>query len=121
MQQIRKLPPEQGEQVKAIALTAYASELEWNQALSIGFQQHISKPIEPEALLRTIVMLLERTAPAQLEPELPNSGIQKLLTGTNGRQKSIAKPIEPQKLMQAMSALCDSTETWQEPNFQGVI
>ncbi|WP_348245253.1 ATP-binding protein [Leptolyngbya sp. DQ-M1] len=62
MRQIRALPPEQGGQVKAIALTAYAGELDQRRALSVGFQQHVSKPVEPEALIRTIVILLDQAA-----------------------------------------------------------
>ncbi|MBD1995923.1 PAS domain S-box protein [Leptolyngbya sp. FACHB-541] len=69
MQQIRTLPPDQGGQVKAIALTAYAGDFDQQQALQAGFQRHL------------------------------------------------AKPIDPQELIQAISALCNSTETWQKPNF----
>jgi PAS domain S-box-containing protein len=59
MQQVRALPPEQGGQVKAIALTAYAGEYDQRQALQAGFQQHLAKPIEPERLIEVIVSLLE--------------------------------------------------------------
>ncbi|MGM9498563.1 ATP-binding protein [Desertifilum tharense IPPAS B-1220] len=60
MRQIRALPPEQGGQVQAIALTAYAGESDAQQAMAVGFQQHIAKPVEPEVLIRTIVTLLEQ-------------------------------------------------------------
>ncbi|MBD2439225.1 ATP-binding protein [Nostoc sp. FACHB-110] len=58
MRQIRQFPPSQGGQVKAIALSAYAGELDKNQALQVGFQTHLSKPIEPENLIRAIVNLI---------------------------------------------------------------
>jgi CheY-like chemotaxis protein len=55
MQQVRNLPPEQGGNIKAIALTAYAGEINEQQAKKAGFQWHISKPVEPEELIKTIV------------------------------------------------------------------
>lgn len=58
MRQIRALPAEQGGQVPAIALTAYVREADQEQSLAAGFQRHISKPVEPAALLRGIAELL---------------------------------------------------------------
>nr|WP_242042075.1 GAF domain-containing protein [Leptolyngbya sp. FACHB-541] len=58
MQQVRALPPDQGGQVPAIALTAYAGDFNQQQALQAGFQQHVSKPVEPEVLIRAIASLL---------------------------------------------------------------
>ncbi|MBD2069997.1 PAS domain S-box protein [Leptolyngbya sp. FACHB-671] len=57
MRQVRTLPPEQGGQVKAIALTAYAGDFNQQQALAAGFQQHMSKPIDPEMLVKAIAAL----------------------------------------------------------------
>jgi signal transduction histidine kinase/CheY-like chemotaxis protein len=57
MRQIRALPPEQGGQIPTIALTAYAGELNQQQALQAGFQRHLVKPIEPEALIQAIAEL----------------------------------------------------------------
>ena len=54
MQQIRSLPPEQGGQVKVIALTAYAGDFNEQQALQAGFQQHLTKPIDPEQLVKAV-------------------------------------------------------------------
>jgi PAS domain S-box-containing protein len=59
MQQLRALPPEQGGQVKAIALTAYAGDFNQQQALQAGFQRHIAKPIEPLALVEAIATLIQ--------------------------------------------------------------
>ena len=58
MRQIRALPPEQGGQIPAIALTAYAGEIDYQQAIAAGFQKHISKPIEPDMLVEAIASLL---------------------------------------------------------------
>jgi PAS domain S-box-containing protein len=61
MRQVRALPPEQGGQIPAIALTAYAGEYDQQQALEAGFQQHVPKPVEPEVLIRAISTLLRNT------------------------------------------------------------
>ncbi|HEY9666508.1 MAG TPA: ATP-binding protein, partial [Coleofasciculaceae cyanobacterium] len=58
IQQVRALPPEQGGRIKAIALTAYAGEINYQQALAAGFQQHLSKPVEPDELVATIANLI---------------------------------------------------------------
>jgi PAS domain S-box-containing protein len=61
MRQVRALPPEQGGQVKAIALTGFAGEVNQQQAIAAGFQKHLSKPIEPDELVRAIVSVLRNT------------------------------------------------------------
>lgn len=43
----------------AIALTAYAGELNQQQALSAGFDRHLSKPIDPEVIVTTIASLIK--------------------------------------------------------------
>jgi len=61
MRQIRSLTPEQGGQILAIALTAYAGEGNEQQAISAGFQAHISKPIDPTQLIATIANLVQES------------------------------------------------------------
>ena len=56
--QVRALPPTHSRQIPAIALTAYAGEMDLQLALEAGFQKHISKPVEPEQLVKTISSLL---------------------------------------------------------------
>lgn len=56
MRQIRTMP--QGNQIPAIALTAYAGEIDRKQAEAAGFQLHLSKPIEPAQLLEAISKLI---------------------------------------------------------------
>ncbi|OKH43483.1 hypothetical protein NIES2101_30325 [Calothrix sp. HK-06] len=45
--------------IPAIALTAFAGEINQKQALQAGFQRHLSKPIEPELLITTIKELFK--------------------------------------------------------------
>jgi CheY-like chemotaxis protein len=58
IQQVRMLTPDQGGQIPAIALTAYAGDTNQQQVIAAGFQKHISKPIEPEALVQAIATLI---------------------------------------------------------------
>lgn len=57
IRQIRSLPPEQGGQIPAIALTACAGEKERTQALNAGFQMHVSKPVDPNQLVAVVASL----------------------------------------------------------------
>jgi hypothetical protein len=60
VRKIRALPPAKGGQIPAVALTAYAKDEERQQALSCGFQQHLSKPIEPAELVKVVASLANR-------------------------------------------------------------
>jgi PAS domain S-box-containing protein len=64
MQQIRSRPSSQGETIRAIALTAYATEFDQQRAIQAGFQMHITKPLEPEILVSAIVNLLKHNQPS---------------------------------------------------------
>ncbi|MEH2264848.1 PAS domain-containing hybrid sensor histidine kinase/response regulator [Nostoc sp.] len=59
MREVRSRSPQQGGHVPAIALTAYAGEMNQQQALAAGFQMHISKPVDPDVLVKAIVDLIE--------------------------------------------------------------
>jgi CheY-like chemotaxis protein len=59
MREVRARSPQQGGHVPAIALTAYAGEMNQQQALAAGFQMHISKPVDPDVLVKAIVNLIE--------------------------------------------------------------
>ncbi|MBD1825763.1 PAS domain-containing protein [Cyanobacteria bacterium FACHB-DQ100] len=48
--------------IPAIALTAYAKEFDRQQALESGFQQHLAKPIQPEALVAAVLELVQQSA-----------------------------------------------------------
>ncbi len=71
LQQVRVLPPEQGGNILAIALTAYAGELDQKQALSAGFQQHIAKPVDPAQLVKLIADLVQKRGLAALSRPTP--------------------------------------------------
>jgi PAS domain S-box-containing protein len=60
MQQIRSRPAAQSGTIPAIALTAYAAEIDQQQSLQAGFQTHLTKPVEPDGLVQAIVGLLDR-------------------------------------------------------------
>ena len=62
IRQIRAMTPEQGGQIQAIALTAYASNADCEKALSAGFQKHLSKPVEPTQLIATVATLMGRSS-----------------------------------------------------------
>jgi PAS domain S-box-containing protein len=57
--QIRELPPEKGGQIPAIALTAYASDKDRDEAVEAGFQIHLSKPVMPDELTTVVTQLLK--------------------------------------------------------------
>ncbi|MCC5602621.1 PAS domain S-box protein [Nostoc favosum] len=63
LREVRKLPPEQGGQIPAIALTAYAGEINYNQAMAAGFQKHLPKPVDPADLASAIVNLIGQNQP----------------------------------------------------------
>ena len=58
IRQVRMLSPEQGGEIPAIALTAYAGEIDCHQAVEAGFQIHLSKPVEPDILIDAIANLV---------------------------------------------------------------
>jgi CheY-like chemotaxis protein len=60
---VRDLEQQRGENIPAIALTAYAGEKDRMQALSAGFQMHLAKPIDPTELITVVAELAEITTP----------------------------------------------------------
>jgi PAS domain S-box-containing protein len=50
---------EQEQQIPAVAITAYAGEINEQKAIAAGFQSHISKPVDFKTLLSTIVELTD--------------------------------------------------------------
>ncbi|MDZ8140142.1 MAG: ATP-binding protein [Nostoc sp. DedQUE04] len=57
--EVRTRTAEQGGQIPAIALTAFARNDDREKALKAGFQMHLSKPLNPEKLIAAIVKLME--------------------------------------------------------------
>ena len=60
IKKLRKLRIKGAKQVPAVALTAYATKEDKARALEAGFQMHVPKPIEPGALIQTIVAIMGR-------------------------------------------------------------
>ncbi|RKH53884.1 response regulator [Corallococcus sp. AB050B] len=60
IRKLRALPPEQGGQTPAIALTAFARMEDRTRALLAGFQMHVPKPIEPAELIIVLASLTGR-------------------------------------------------------------
>jgi PAS domain S-box-containing protein len=61
LEEIRSLLPEQGGQIPAIALTAYAGKVDKRQAISAGFQAHLPKPVDADQLVEVIAELVKPT------------------------------------------------------------
>lgn len=57
IREVRSWPSDQGRAVPALALTAYARLEDRERALAAGFQMHLSKPVEPRALLAAVTRL----------------------------------------------------------------
>ena len=59
MRRIRTLPDRQSSNLPGIALSAYASDTDQQQALAAGFQQHLAKPLALETLTQAIAALVK--------------------------------------------------------------
>ncbi len=57
IRQVRELPNDL-KQIPAVALTAFATEKDRQRALAAGFQVHLAKPVEPQALVEVIQKLV---------------------------------------------------------------
>ena len=60
IQRVRALPDAQGGRTPAVALTAYARTEDRARAMLAGFQNHVTKPIEPVELLAVLASLAAR-------------------------------------------------------------
>jgi CheY-like chemotaxis protein len=68
---VRELTPNQGGEVPAVALTAYARPEDRVRVLSAGFQMHVAKPVDPQNLIAAVAHLsaqskAQAVAPVQL-------------------------------------------------------
>ena len=54
---IRALPPERGGTVPAAAVTGYSTEEDRARSLAAGFQEHLSKPVDADALIEMVQRL----------------------------------------------------------------
>jgi len=57
LRQVRALEAERGGRLPAVALTAYARDLDRQQAIAAGFEKHLPKPVEPAELVAVVANL----------------------------------------------------------------
>jgi CheY-like chemotaxis protein/PAS domain-containing protein len=57
IRQVRSLPPGQGAETPAVALTALVRDEDRRRALDAGYQSHLAKPVSCDALLATVSRL----------------------------------------------------------------
>jgi len=60
MRRVRKMDPDRGGNIPAIALTAYTRVEDRIRALVAGFQIHVAKPFEPVELLTVVESIVNR-------------------------------------------------------------
>ncbi len=65
IRKVRQLPAHEGGQTPAMALTAFARGEDRSRTLAAGYQMHLSKPVEPSALLAAVANLAGRPAPSE--------------------------------------------------------
>jgi CheY-like chemotaxis protein/anti-sigma regulatory factor (Ser/Thr protein kinase) len=65
MKKLRALESERGGHIPAIALTAYGRREDRRRALSVGYESHIRKPVEPAELLAVVASLTNRIEKAE--------------------------------------------------------
>ncbi|OLC17858.1 MAG: hypothetical protein AUH29_00780 [Candidatus Rokubacteria bacterium 13_1_40CM_69_27] len=64
IRKIRMRDADHSRWLPAIALTAYAREEDRVRALAAGYQRHVTKPVDPAALARTVAVLAGRVRAA---------------------------------------------------------
>jgi CheY-like chemotaxis protein len=71
IEQVRRLPPEQGGCTPAIALTGRDDDRQ--RAVAAGFEMHVTKPVEPGSLVAAVARLA-----ADPDYRVPRNGIAHL-------------------------------------------
>lgn len=59
IEEVRKRPPDKGGRTVAVAVTAYAAPEDRRRALRLGYQMHLSKPVEPAEFLAVLANLAQ--------------------------------------------------------------
>jgi PAS domain S-box-containing protein len=57
MRRLRALPPELGGRIPAVTVTGYSTPADVDRALAAGYQLHLSKPVDPVALIEAVAKL----------------------------------------------------------------
>jgi len=60
IRKVRRLSPENGGHIPAIALTGYASLQDRDRALRAGYQEHLSKPVDIDELFELVKNILDK-------------------------------------------------------------
>jgi len=63
MRRVRSLPADQGGEIPALALTAYARTADAHRAYDAGYQRHVAKPVDPLQLVQLVAGLTGRATP----------------------------------------------------------
>jgi signal transduction histidine kinase len=61
MRRVRALGPERGGNLPAVVITAYSSSEDVRRVLKAGFDQHLSKPADPEEVLQVLIAMRKRS------------------------------------------------------------
>ncbi len=67
IRKVRELPIDHAKKILAVALTAHANKEDRLRALAAGFQVHVRKPVDPNALISAISNLVEEHQKAKVE------------------------------------------------------
>ena len=62
MRRVRQLPRAEGGAVPALALTAFARDDDRLRAIDAGYNTHVSKPVDPDALASAVAKLAASSA-----------------------------------------------------------
>jgi CheY-like chemotaxis protein len=57
---IRHVRSQSGERIAALAVTAFARVQDRQQVLAAGFDEHLTKPLDPDCLIALVVRLLQK-------------------------------------------------------------
>ncbi len=84
IRKIRQLSAQEGREIPALAVSAYVRDEDRSQALSAGFQKHLSKPFEPSTLVAVVARLASRrtSAPRSLLGAPPETAKKPPAAGT---------------------------------------
>ncbi len=77
IRKVRELENQEVRSIPALALTAFAREEDSLRSLAAGFQQHASKPIEPQTLAALVARLARHAPPP---PDTAAAGLAALLS-----------------------------------------
>lgn len=86
VQRVRSLPDPQGS-IPCIALTALARPDDRKRALRLGFESHITKPVNPNELIHAIA---ELTRPPELPPRIARTSVDR--SNASGPSDQVGEP-----------------------------